>query len=342
MTAFRALMTSLPTGNSTLRMRAWRALRTTGCGVLRDGVYVLPVESPRAAALAEVEAEIKAAGGFAMTVEMHVTSPAQLEHVRKLFDRSEDYGALVARVQAAKAALPRLGKRKAETLVQRLRRSLTELTEIDFYPGPARSQAKDALAALEGEAQRLRSPGEPHSAKRKVQRLDPAQYRNRTWATRKDLWVDRLASAWLIRRFIDRNARFAWIDRPRDRPKGSVGFDFDGAQFTHVGSRVTFEVLQASFGLDNDPALAAIGHAIHFLDIGGIPVADARGLETMLRGIKAKARGDDETLAEASKVFDFFYSAYAQKSADPRLSAVEAGLSSRADRRDRESSRRSP
>jgi hypothetical protein len=138
---------------------------------------------------------------------------------------------------------------------------------------------------------------------------------NRVWATRKDLWVDRLASAWLIRRFIDRGATFVWVERPRDRPKGSIGFDFDGATFTHVESRVTFETLLTSFGLDHDPALTSLGNAVHFLDIGGIPVADARGLETILRGIKAKTRSDDQRLVEASKVFDLFYSAYAQREA---------------------------
>jgi hypothetical protein len=315
MTAFLALMTSLPTGNSTIRMRVWRALRNTGCGVLRDGVYVLPVESPRAAALAEAESEIKAAGGFAMTVEMNLKTSAQIEHVRKLFDRSTEYGALVQNIGAAKVSLRRLGKRKADTLVQRLRRSFDELVEVDFYPGQANLQAGEAISALEREAQKLFSGGEPHSAKRKVRRLDPTRYRGRVWATRKNLWVDRLASVWLIRRFIDKNARFAWIDRPRDRPKGSVGFDFDGAEFTHIESRVTFEVLVTSFGLDDDQALASIGHAVHSLDMGGIPVADAKGLDTMLRGIKSKARGDDEMAAEAAKIFDLFYSAYVQERA---------------------------
>jgi hypothetical protein len=296
-------------------MRVWRALTSTGCTVLRDGVYLLPPEAPQAAALAAAEAEVKAAGGFAMTVELKTRTAAQLDHVRKLFDRSTEYGALVAEVGAARSALRRLGKRKGDSLVQRLRRSLEDLAAIDFYPGQAQMQAREALANLEREAQRQRSPGEPQPARRNVQRLDLARYRNRTWATRKDLWVDRLASAWLIQRFIDRNARFVWIDRPRDRPRGSIGFDFDGAQFTHVGGRVTFEVLLASFGLEDDPALAAIGHAVHFLDTGGIPIADAKGLETMLRGIKAKARGDDEALREAGKVFDYFYSAYAEKSA---------------------------
>ena len=310
---FLALLTSLPTGNSTLRMRVWRALKSSGCAVLRDGVYLLPVESRRSAALAEAEAEVRAAGGFAMTVELNLKTAAQLEHVRKLFDRGGEYASLLARIGAARAAIRRLGKRKTDTLVQRLRRSFEELSEVDFYPGQAQLQAKDAMSALAGEARRLYSGGEPHPSKRRLRRLDPAKYRNRTWATRKDLWVDRLACIWLVKRFIDRNARFAWIDRPRDGPRGSVGFDFDGAEFTHVGSRVTFEVLLGSFGLDGDPALAAVGHAVHFLDIGGIPAADAKGLETMLKGIKAKARSDDETALEAARVFDLFYSAYTQK-----------------------------
>ena len=308
---FLALLTSLPTGNSTLRMRVWRALKSSGCGVLRDGVYLLPVEAPGAPALADAEAEIKAAGGFAMTVQLSFKNPEHLEYVRKLFDRAEDYAALLARAGAARAALRRLGKRKTDTLVQRLRRSFADLAAIDYYPGQAQLQAKEAMSSLESEAQVIFSPGEPRSSKGKLRRLEPAKYRNRAWATRKDLWVDRLASAWLIRRFVDRKAKFKWIDTPRDLPRGAIGFDFDGAEFTHVGGRVTFEVLLGSFGLDGDPALASIGHAVHFLDIGGIPVADAKGLETILRGIKAKTRSDDEAALEAGKVFDLLYSAYA-------------------------------
>ncbi len=252
-----------------------------------------------------------------MTVELNIKTATQLEHVRMLFDRSSEYGALVEKIGAAKSALRRLGRRRADTLVQRLRRAFDELVEIDFFPGEARSQAQEAVTALEGAAQGVASSGEPHTAEGKVRRLEPGQFRNRTWATRKDLWVDRLASAWLIRRFIDKNAKFVWIDRPRDRPKGAIGFDFDGARFTHVGNRVTFEVLVTSFGLEADRALASLGDAIHFLDVGGIPVADARGLETILKGIKSKARSDDEMASEAAKVFDFFYSGHAQGRAVP-------------------------
>ena len=313
MTAFRALLTSLPTGNSTIRMRVWRALKNTGCGVLRDGVYVLPEDAPQAAALAEAESEIRGAGGFAMTAELNIKNGTQLKHMHKLFDRGEEYGALVARIGAAKTALRRLGKRKADTLVQRLRRAFEELVAIDFYPGQAHLQAKEALTGLERETRRLYSTGEPHPAKGEVRRVDPAKYRNRIWATRKNPWVDRLASAWLIRRFIDRKARFRWIDGPGDLPKGALGFDFDGADFTHVGNRVTFEVLISSFGLDNDPALDQLARIVHFLDVGGIPVDDAKGLEMVLKGARDSARGDDELALAAARVFDHVYAAYRGK-----------------------------
>src|SRR6266851_1478156 len=310
MTSYSALVLSLPTRDSTVRMRVWRALKGTGCGVLRDGVYVLPKDAPTLAALPEVEAQVHSAGGFGMIVDLDVRTAAQAGQVRKLFDRSKGYGELVAQINAAKAGLARLDKRKAEALGARLQRAFDELATIDFFPGEAKSQAHDALQAFREEARRLNSRGEPHALRGKVKRVDHDKYRGRVWATRKSPWVDRLACAWLIKRFIDKDARFAWIDSPRRCPKTAVGFDFDGAEFSHVESRVTFEVMAASFGLDADPAIQRIGAAIHFLDAGGIPVADAKGLETVLRGIREKARNDDEGVSKACGVFDYFYSAY--------------------------------
>jgi hypothetical protein len=310
MNAFAGLVISLPTRDSTVRMRVWRALKGTGCGVLRDGLYVLPREAPTTAGFTEVEEQVRAAGGFAAILDMGFRPGADLEHARGLFDRSADYGRIVVQLKAAKPAIARLGARKAQTLVQRLRRSLDELANLDFFPGQAQRQARDAMQALESHAHELYADGEPRKRHGKLGRVDASKYRARLWATRKAPWIDRLASAWLIKRFIDPDARFAWIDTPRDCPKKAVGFDYDGAQFTHVGNRVTFEVLLASFALESDPALAAIASAVHFLDAGGIPVADAKGLETVLRGVREKARGDDEALAKACGVFDYLYAAY--------------------------------
>ena len=298
-----ALVLSLPARNSTVRMRVWRALKESGSGVLRDGVYVLPKGED--GALAAVEAEIKAAGGFAMTMAVTLKN-GDADTVRRLFDRGADYAALARRIREAQGALPRLGARKGQTLVRRVERAFEKLRSIDYFPGEASAQAAHAIAVLkEGQA-----GGEPRASRRTPRRLNAADFRGKVWATRKDPWVDRLASAWLIKRFIDREARFTWIASPRELPMRAVGFDFDGAQFTHSKDRVTFEVLLASFGLERDPALAFIGGLVHFLDVGGIPVAEAKGLETMLAGVKSKAKNDDELLRESLKVLDLLHAGY--------------------------------
>jgi len=166
------------------------------------------------------------------------------------------------------------------------------------------------VMALKPRYAELYARNEPRPSMKGLRPLDRGRYHKRVWATRKAPWVDRLASAWLIKRFIDRDAKFVWIARPSECPKKAVGFDYDGAEFTHVKNRVTFEALAAAFGLDQDPALAKIGAAVHFLDVGGIPVPDATGLETMLKGAREKARGDDALLAEAMRTFDLLHSAY--------------------------------
>ncbi len=314
---FSALVLSLPSKGATVRMRIWRALRGMGCGVLRDGVYLVPAGAAQASGFAALESQVKAAGGLAMTVELNLKTAAQLETVRKLFERTADYAQLITRIDAARKSATRLGQPKAATLVKRLRRAYADIIEIDFYPGQAGKQARNALAGLEATVQRLSSADEPRQAKGRIRRLDHARYQKRIWATRKNPWVDRLASAWLIKRFIDCKARFAWIDTPKDRPRGALGFDFDGADFTHVGNRVTFEVLLACFGLDSDAGLNQLAAAIHYLDVGGIPVADAQGLEIILKGARDSARGDNELVATAARIFDHMYSAYKAAASAP-------------------------
>jgi hypothetical protein len=125
-----------------------------------------------------------------------------------------------------------------------------------------------------------------------------------------------MASAWLIKRFIDPKANFVWLKDPKRCPKRALGFDFDGAAFTHVGSRVTFEVLAASFGLESDAALMRIGAVVHCLDVGGAPVAEAPGLAAVLAGARARLSSEDALLAEASRVFDNMYANFSQEQGD--------------------------
>jgi len=300
---FLAILVSLPTRQSAGRMRIWRALRTLGCATLRDGVYLLPESSEHAAALEQIAEDVRAVQGTADLYRLAGRDELQQAGIVALFDRGPEYARLLATIADTDA-----GNSKAR---RALRRDLAALMAIDYLPGEAMRQVEAALAALESAAS-----GEPSATSGRIRRLASADFSGRTWATRKNLWVDRMASAWLIRRFIDKKAKFLWLDDPKRCPKTALGFDFDGAAFTHVGGRVSFEVLAASFGLDSDSALARIAAIVHCLDVGGVPVAEAAGIEAVLAGARAAAPNDDKLLIEASRVLDNLYRNYRQENPD--------------------------
>ena len=207
----------------------------------------------------------------------------------------------------------RLKRGAAATLARewaQAKKTFAALGAVDYFPGPARDQVQAMLEELSQQIEAKLNPGEPHAVAGKIKRLDRSQYQGRTWATRKHLWIDRMASAWLIASFIDDEAKFKWLAQPEDCPKRALGFDFDGAAFTHVGNRVSFEVLLASFGLEDDAALARIGGIVHFLDAGGVPVVEAAGLEAVLKGLRETAKNDDALLAAAAAVFDGLYAGF--------------------------------
>jgi hypothetical protein len=124
------------------------------------------------------------------------------------------------------------------------------------------------------------------------------------------VWIDRVCSAWLIRRFIDPKAKFVWLKRIQDKPKRALGFDFDGAEFSHVDSKVTFEVLVTSFGLEGDVGLARMGLLVRFLDVGGIPVAEAPGLAAIVSGARSLQPDDDALLLSVTPALDSLYHTY--------------------------------
>jgi hypothetical protein len=209
--------------------------------------------------------------------------------------------------------LPALAETEARRRWRAVSEALQAIERIDHYPGAAAEQARAECAALRQAIDGRFSHGEPVAqAPHGIPRLDPRKFQGRRWATRARPWVDRLACAWLIRRFIDTQARFVWLVDPggsTPAPRGALGFDYDGARFTHMGARVTFEVLAASFGLDADPRLQRIARAVHFLDIGGIPVPEAAGLEAVLAGLRELHADDDDLTLAAAAVFDALHAA---------------------------------
>ena len=294
------LILSLPTENATVRQRAWRSVKAAGAAALRDGVYVLPAAAERRAVLEAVAADVTGGGGVAHLLIAQTTDEAPYQ---ALFDRSRDYTELLADATQLRESLSDTTPSEALKRTRKLRKAFESIAAIDFFPGEARRQAEDTLAELEMACARLQAPDEPGFVAGTIQRLRTADYQGRLWATRQRPWVDRLASAWLIRRFIDPEARILWLAHPADCPPEALGFDFDGATFSHVAHRVTFEVLAASFGLEQGP-IARVGLLVHYLDVGGAPPPEALGVESVLAGLRDSVADDDQLLERACAVFD--------------------------------------
>jgi hypothetical protein len=311
LTTWSVLVLTFPTENATARMRAWRALKAKGCTVLRDGIYLLPHTAEREGMLRELARSIDEAGGTAHLLRAQSLDSSQEADFRALFDRSDDYATFVASLGAARKTLGGLPPAEITRLLRRLRKDYDAIRTIDYFAGAASTDAQVAWEDFLALADTVLSPGEPHAAERAIRLLRRDQYQARTWATRQRLWVDRVASAWLIRRFIDPKARFLWLASPDACPPEALGFDFDGAAFTHVGERVTFEVLIASFGLDEDPALLRLGEMVHALDVGGAPVPEAIGFEAVMAGARQRASDDDQLLDEMGPVLDSIYAHFA-------------------------------
>ncbi|KVP62325.1 chromate resistance protein ChrB domain-containing protein [Burkholderia ubonensis] len=305
------LVLTLPTENATARMRFWRALKAKGCAVLRDGIYLLPYTDERERMLRELAGAIAESGGTAHLLRAPSLDASQEGEFRALFDRDEEYAAFNRALADARKTLAGQSATELARLLRRLRKDFDAIRAIDYFPGDSATRAEVALQDFIALVDTVLSPGEPHAAERAIRVLAIDAYQGRTWATRQRMWVDRVASAWLIRRFIDARARFIWLASPADCPPDALGFDFDGAAFTHVGERVTFEVLLASFGLDKDPALMRLGEIVHVLDVGGPAVPEAVGFEAVMAGTRQRAENDDQLLEQMGAVLDALYAHFA-------------------------------
>jgi hypothetical protein len=309
MTDWIVLTATLPTNPSALRVRVWRALKATGAGTLRDGVYVLPASAPSALALRELAKTIHEAGADAHLLELRARDDAQEQVFRALFDRSELYAELLQSVKDARKGVGKATEVELHKVLRSLEQQLQQVQASDFFPGKESARATDAVTTLRREIELHLSPDEPSPTKAAVTPLSIEDHQGRTWATRKRPWVDRLATAWLVQRFIDKSPTFLWLADAKKCPKSALGYDFDGATFTHVGALVTFEVVAKRFGLDKEPGLARLSQLVHYIDVGGIPLDEAPGVEMMVRGMQMKHPDDDQLLQAAFGLFDSLHAA---------------------------------
>lgn len=306
------LIATLPGQAGSLRLRFWRQLKGIGASNLRDGVYLLPAQELLRPALTTLSDELIAAGGNAWLVEVPSQAPEMEQAWRALFDRSEAYREWRAGLGAFADGLAETAETDARRQARQVRKDLEAIAAIDFFPNEQLDVARRALADAERRLTRQFAPDEPEATAGAVQQLLQSEYQGRVWATRARLWVDRVASAWLIQRFIDRDARFIWLKDAKDCPTDALGFDFDGAAFTHVADFVSFETLLASFGLDTDRGLVRLGAMVHTLDVGNGVTPEGRGFEAILEGARQRHGDDDKLLAEMSSVLDSLHAYFSQ------------------------------
>jgi hypothetical protein len=299
------LVAQLPTEDPASRMRVLRTLESLGAAVIREGAYLLPDSASNRPALESLAEYIAKTAGSAHVMQVSASSPQQQKFFVWLFDRSERYSELVKTVESLRLGFGQADPSAISRVLHKQRRDFDTISALDFFPTNARERARQALADAERDVHKLLFPAQSQATLKAKESL-----LQRTWVTRKPLWADRLASAWLIRRFVDPEATLVWLDKADAMPENAIGFGFDGAHFTNSGQRVTYEDMLARLDLAKNAALTRIGSIVHFLEVRGTPVPEALGVQTLLQGAVRRAGGEDQLLAEAEKTFDLLYEAY--------------------------------
>ncbi|HVZ75489.1 MAG TPA: chromate resistance protein ChrB domain-containing protein [Polyangia bacterium] len=310
------LIHQLPPSPAYVRVKTARQLQKIGAVAVKSSVYVLPNTEAARESFEWLAKEIAAAGGEATLCESSFVGGTSNEAIEASFHaaRRRDYDAVGVEARAALRSLGRAARltdekrATGEAALARLRRRLAETVDIDFFGAPGREAVAALVAQLE---RRLVSPAAAAPAK-PVERPRP---RGALWVTRRGVHVDRIASAWLIRRFIDRTARFKLVRPKGYRPaRGELRFDMFEAEYTHVGELCTFEVLARTFAV-TDPAVRAIGEVVHDIDVrdGKYGRAETAGVERLINGLALTQRDDRTRLTLGGRLFDALHEAWKRK-----------------------------
>jgi hypothetical protein len=308
---------SVPSKPVKHRMKIWRKLAKIGAVQLKGSVYILPYGEENYEMFQWLASEVMSMGGEGAFIKADRIETMEESEITDLFnrERAKDYQAVVRGLEELEVRIGSVKKGSRVRLksisdrINKLSRNFEEIQKIDFFSTPVGTSLKSRFDNLRQETEAL-TGYEKEKPKVDITRRDVDDYQRKTWVTRTHPFVDRMSTAWLIRRFIDSEAVFDFIDE-RDlerRGKNAVAFDIKSGDFTHVADMCTFEVILKSFGI-NDRALKKIAEIVHELDLkdGKFDSPEARGVEEVLRGIRKVAKGDSEMLEKGMEVFDMLY-----------------------------------
>lgn len=309
------LIHQLPPAPAYLRVKTARQLQKIGAVAVKNSVYVLPNTEATQESFVWLAKEIEGGGGEATLCESNFVGGTSNAAVRELFHaaRGRDYQQLGHDAGAALKALGRAAhpddtrRAAAEIALARIRKRLGEVVELDFFGAPGREAVASLIKALE---RRLApaaadAPGKPQ----------PTPVRSGVWVTRVGVHVDRIASAWLIKRFIDPDAKLKFVPPKGYQPRqGELRFDMFEAEYTHEGDRCTFEVLSHRFAVA-DQAVEAIGQVVHDIDVrdGRFGRPETPGVERLINGIALTQASDDDRITLGSQLFDALYESWRRK-----------------------------
>jgi hypothetical protein len=308
------LLVGLPPTPSSLRVRVWRRLRSLGAVPLKRSAYLLPDTAERYEDFQWLAQEIQREGGEATLVRVNQIENVSPEDVRRLFHepRDGDYRQLAARYRKALQGLEKKSAAKKARLQEELARLAKDhqrIRDIDFFDAPGGAEVRRLEEAI---AMRTRRPEIARREPRPT--LDLTKLRGRRWVTRPRPHIDRIASAWLIKRFIDPEAQFLFAP-PGAFPADAIPFDAPGVELSHQGEDCTFETLMKRARL-RDRRLARLAEIVHEADLrdGKYPHEEARGIDVAIRALLAASADDHQVLAQGLTLCEGLYATTSRKS----------------------------
>jgi hypothetical protein len=318
-TAWLLLAHQLPPKPAYFRVKIWRRLQDLGAVAIKASLYALPANADTREDFQWLLREIQQGGGEATLFEARLVDGLTDGEVRALFDkaRDADYDKLNTEVRTLTETLApdpeqwRTAIPEHRHQLAKLRRRLAEVVEIDFFGTNGRDAVEGLLSGIE---RRLAETTEEQD-REETMPAEQEKPRGQTWVTRRGVHVDRLASAWLIRRFIDPEARFKFVpDKGYVPEPGEIRFDMFEAEYTHEGDHCTFEVLLAKL-CQPEPSLQALAEIVHDIDLkdGKFGREEAAGIKTLVAGIAAATDDDARRLERGATVFEDLYEYFRKK-----------------------------
>ncbi len=303
------------------RVKFWRRLAKAGAVQLKGAVYVLPYNEEHHEFCQWVMSEVSALGGdgdFVVTNKFEMLSNSDIISLFRI-QRDADYGNLETKLNELEMKLNSLEKgstiKNRGNLLEKfdkLQKEFDEIKRVDFFPSKAYLETEQRINGLQKmTAQFISNSDATIKNKIHIHRRLPRDYTARVWTTRKNPFVDRMASAWLIRKFIDKDAVFQFIDQNSTEglENNPVVFDMKNGEFTHIGNQCTYEVLIKAFGI-KDRTARKMAEIIHELDVkdGMYHAPEAKGIEDILTGIRKTAKNDTDALEKGIAIFEMLYS----------------------------------